>query len=218
MLVTMKFLRKMGLNFQFVKCFTRKDVNSKNIIAVFWFCLFMFWHQNSGNHLKKYYKSCVIPFFCFIIPTPSWPSKLNSDWFFCRLRQWGVWRITWQILSSFLTVFLSDWAWLISQRIQQEKYKCVCNSRVLQSKKNKSPINTFSQGLLILILINWIFVLLGDLTSILSIQILFIFYREGSLKLWKLIHNNYYLICKLIQQWHHIKHFKTKIAFFFSPS
>ena len=107
-------------------------------IALFWFCLFTFWHQNSGNHLKKYYNSCVIPYcslFCFIIPTPSWPSKLNSDWFFCRLRQWGVWRITWQILSSFLTVFLSDWAWLISQRIQQEKYKCVCNSRVLQSIK-----------------------------------------------------------------------------------
>ena len=28
-----------------------------------------------------------------------------------------------------------------------EKYKCVCNSGVLQSKKNMDPTNTFTQGL-----------------------------------------------------------------------
>ena len=82
---------------------------------------------------------CVIPFFVSLFP----PHLGLQNWilidFFCRLRQWGVWRITWQILSSFLTVFLSDWAWLISQRIQQEIYKCVFNFRVLQTKKSKGP-------------------------------------------------------------------------------
>lgn len=101
LLATMKSLRKMGLNFQFVKCLTRKDVNSKNIIGSFGIKIPEIIWRNI-TILASFH------FFCFIIPTPSWPSKLNSDWFFCRLRQWGVWRITWQILSSFLTVFF-EW-------------------------------------------------------------------------------------------------------------
>ena len=138
MVAMMTSLRKMCPTFQFVN--VSMYVNSKNITALH--CsdfVYSYFGIKIPEIIEEILQFLCHSRFCFIIPTPPWPSKLNSDWFFCRLRQWGVWRITWQILSSFLTVFLSDWAWLISQRIQQEIYKCVFNFRVLQTKKSKGP-------------------------------------------------------------------------------
>ena len=156
MLATMTSLRKMCPTFQFVN--TRKYVNSKNITALHGSD---FVYSSFGIKIPEIIwrnitilNSRVIPFFVSLFP----PHLGLQNWILIDFFVDCVNEVYEELLGKFCLhfwrCFLSDWAWLISQRIQQEKYKCVCNSRVLQSKKNEDPINTFTQGLLILILIN----------------------------------------------------------------